>query len=194
MPREWVIRESSGYQGLVLQDCALEDAGPGEVRLRIEAFALNWGDMDLMLDRYSFSFPKFPARIGIEAAGIVDQIGEGVTGIEVGERYCTLPYFYYNRGASAEFRCHRCPVCHAGTRRIVGCRKCVDMDAVHDGLFPGGRIDEGGSGHEHSRNGRDRYSGKCRLADRRHAGGQYDRHDPVRSQSRLPDRTLVRAM
>jgi len=102
MPREWVIRESSGYQSLVLQDCALEDTGPGEVRLRIEAFALNWGDMDLMLDRYSFSFPKFPARIGIEAAGIVDQIGEGVTGIEVGERYCTLPYFYYNRGASAD--------------------------------------------------------------------------------------------
>ena len=55
------------------------------------AFALNWGDMDLMHDRYSFSFPMFPARIGMEAAGIVDKIGPDVTGIEVGERYCTLP-------------------------------------------------------------------------------------------------------
>ncbi|MFV2035920.1 MAG: zinc-binding dehydrogenase, partial [Halocynthiibacter sp.] len=44
----------------------------------------------------------FPARIGMEAAGIVDQIGEGVEGIALGERYCTLPHFYYNKGASAE--------------------------------------------------------------------------------------------
>lgn len=102
MLREWVIHEYAGYQGLTLQDCEAETAGPGEIRLRIEAFALNWGDMDLMLDRYSFSFPKFPARIGMEAAGIVDQIGEGVTGISLGDRYCTLPYFYDNRGASAD--------------------------------------------------------------------------------------------
>ena len=71
MAREWVIKDYSGYQGLTLQDCEIQNAGPGEVRLRIEAFALNWGDMDLMLDRYSFSFEKFPARIGMEAAGIV---------------------------------------------------------------------------------------------------------------------------
>ena len=41
--REWVIHSYSGYKGLVLQDCEMEEAGPGEVRLRIEAFALNWG-------------------------------------------------------------------------------------------------------------------------------------------------------
>ena len=103
MTREWVINDYSGYKGLVLQQCKPQNAGPGEIRLRVEAFALNWGDMDLMLDRYSFSFNNFPARIGMEAAGIVDEIGEGVTGIELGARYCTLPYFYFNQGASADF-------------------------------------------------------------------------------------------
>jgi len=103
MAREWVINNYTGYKGLILQPCATQNAGPGEIRLRIEAFALNWGDMDLMLDRYSFSFNKFPARIGMEAAGIVDEIGEGVTGIELGARYCTLPYFYFNKGASADY-------------------------------------------------------------------------------------------
>ena len=103
MAREWVINDYSGYKGLVLQQCKPQKAGPGEIRLRIEAFALNWGDMDLMLDRYSFSFNNFPARIGMEAAGIVDEIGEGVQGIELGARYCTLPYFYFNNGASADF-------------------------------------------------------------------------------------------
>ena len=103
MAREWVIKDYSGFKGLVLQECKPQNVGPGEIRLRIEAFALNWGDMDLMLDRYSFSFKNFPARIGMEAAGIIEEIGEGVTGIELGERYCTLPYFYYNKGASADF-------------------------------------------------------------------------------------------
>ena len=103
MAREWVINSYEGYAGLVLQACEPTSAGPGEVRLKIEAFALNWGDMDLMLDRYSFSFPKFPARIGMEATGIVDQVGPGVEGIEVGQRYCTLPYFYDNAGTSADY-------------------------------------------------------------------------------------------
>ena len=103
MAREWIINNYVGFKGLVLQKCEPQKPGPGEIRLRIEAFALNWGDMDLMLDNYSFSFKKFPARIGMEAAGIVDEIGEGVTNIELGSRYCTLPYFYYNKGASADY-------------------------------------------------------------------------------------------
>jgi len=103
MAREWVINDYSGFKGLVLQEFSPQKPGPGEIRLRVEAFALNWGDMDLMLDRYSFSFNKFPARIGMEAAGIVDAMGEGVKGIELGKRYCTLPYFYYNKGASADY-------------------------------------------------------------------------------------------
>ncbi|MEM8857952.1 MAG: zinc-dependent alcohol dehydrogenase family protein [Chloroflexota bacterium] len=102
MTRAWVINGYDGYQGLSLEEFPEEVPGPGEVRLKIEAFALNWGDADLMLDRYSFSFPQFPAKIGMEAAGIVEAVGEGVEGIEIGERYCTLPYFYYNQGTSAE--------------------------------------------------------------------------------------------
>lgn len=102
MPRAWLLPAYAGYQSLELREVPLEEPGPGEIRLRVEAFALNWGDMDLMWDRYSFSFPRFPARVGIEAAGIVDAVGPGVSGIAPGERMCTLPYFYYDRGASTE--------------------------------------------------------------------------------------------
>lgn len=101
--REWVVQDySTGYKSLLLRECATEEPGPNEVRLRIEAFALNWGDMDLMEGRYTFVFESLPARIGMEACGIVDAIGQGVEGIEFGDRYCTLPYFYFNRGASAD--------------------------------------------------------------------------------------------
>ena len=102
MPRAWVIDDYSGHEGLRLTEVAEEAPGPGDVRLRIEAFALNWGDIDLMSDMYSFSFREFPARVGIEAAGIVDAVGPDVEGIEVGDRMCTLPYFYYQRGVSSE--------------------------------------------------------------------------------------------
>ena len=97
MPREWVINNYTGYEGLVLQECGAEDPGPTDVRLRVEAFALNWGDNDLMHDRYSFSFSSLPARIGIEAAGIVEAVGSAVENVAIGDRYCTLPYFYDKR-------------------------------------------------------------------------------------------------
>lgn len=102
MARAWVINSYSGYQGLKLISVPAEEPGPGQVRLHIEAFALNWGDMDLMNDEYSFSFRHLPASIGMEAAGIVESVGEGVEGVFVGSRYCTLPHFYPNGGASSE--------------------------------------------------------------------------------------------
>jgi NADPH:quinone reductase-like Zn-dependent oxidoreductase len=100
--REWVISEYTGISGLQLRNYTPRNAGRGEVRLKVEAFALNWGDMDLMQGRYSFNFSQLPARVGCEAVGIVDEIGEGVTGIEIGERYCTLPYFYDMNGVSGD--------------------------------------------------------------------------------------------
>jgi NADPH:quinone reductase-like Zn-dependent oxidoreductase len=100
--REWVITQYSGIDGLQLREYTPKNAGPGEVRLKVEAFALNWGDMDLMQGRYSFNFSELPARVGCEAVGIVDQIGEGVTGIAIGECHCTLPYFYDMNGASGD--------------------------------------------------------------------------------------------
>lgn len=102
MVREWVIDSYDGFEGLRLQKCEKEQPAGSDVRLAIEAFALNWGDADLMLDGYSFSFPSLPARIGIEAAGVVEAVGPDVTAVKVGERCATLPYFYDMRGTSAE--------------------------------------------------------------------------------------------
>lgn len=100
--REWVITEYTGISGLELREYTPREPGPGEVRLRVEAFALNWGDMDLMQGRYSFNFSELPARVGCEAVGIVEKLGEGVEGIEIGERYCSLPYFYDMNGVSGD--------------------------------------------------------------------------------------------
>jgi len=102
MPRVWTIPASTGYPSLTLSDEPAEAPGPGEVRLRVHAFALNWGDMDLMLNNYSFSFRTFPTRIGIEAAGEIDAVGQGVTEWQIGDHVGTLPYFYLHRGVSGD--------------------------------------------------------------------------------------------
>ncbi|MBX5442548.1 MAG: zinc-binding dehydrogenase [Solirubrobacteraceae bacterium] len=102
MPKAWQLHAYTGHHGLVLEDVPLEEPGDTEVRLTIEAFAVNWGDMHLMRDEYSFSFEQWPARIGMEAVGVVDAVGPAVTGIEPGMRMCTIPHFYGHRGASAE--------------------------------------------------------------------------------------------
>lgn len=100
--RAWRIHSYSGFRGLTLDRVDIEEPGPTDIRIKVEAFALNWGDTALMRDRYSFSFDSLPARVGIEAAGIVDAVGEEVTDLSVGDRVSTLPYFYYNRGVSAD--------------------------------------------------------------------------------------------
>ncbi len=102
MAREWVFDEYRGFEALKLRECEKEEPGPTDVRLNVEAFALNWGDADLMKDFYSFSFSSLPARVGIEASGIVEAVGSEVDGIEIGARYGTLPHFYDMRGASAD--------------------------------------------------------------------------------------------
>lgn len=65
----------------------LASPGPGEVRMRNTAIGLNF------IDTYHRSglYPiDLPGGLGIEAAGSVEAIGAGVTGLAVGDRVCTL--------------------------------------------------------------------------------------------------------
>lgn len=102
MPRAWQLHDLSGYSSLRLDDVVQNEPADGEVRIRVQAFALNWGDMDLMQGNYTFSFPKLPACVGIEASGVIDAVGPGVTSHAVGDFVSTVPYFYYDRGTSTE--------------------------------------------------------------------------------------------
>jgi NADPH:quinone reductase len=69
---------------------------PGEVRLRVHAFGLTRGDAMFRAGRY-LEHPILPARIGQEAAGTVEAIGEGVAGFAIGDKVSTMPGFSMNR-------------------------------------------------------------------------------------------------
>jgi NADPH:quinone reductase-like Zn-dependent oxidoreductase len=81
----------------VLQIEALEigNPGPGEMRVRIQAIGLNRAEINFRSGHYLES-ARLPARLGYEAAGIVEAAGEGVVGWDVGAAVCVIPAFSLN--------------------------------------------------------------------------------------------------
>jgi NADPH2:quinone reductase len=59
------------------------EPGPGEIRIRHHACGLNYIDVYQRSGVYSFAMPL---SLGMEAAGVVEAVGEGVTHLRVGDR------------------------------------------------------------------------------------------------------------
>jgi NADPH2:quinone reductase len=64
--------------------------GPGQVAVRVEACALNFADTLLLQGRYQEK-PPLPITPGLEVGGVVEDVGEGVTGLAPGTRVLALP-------------------------------------------------------------------------------------------------------
>jgi NADPH2:quinone reductase len=82
---------------LTVEDIAGPVAGPGEAVVRIKAAALNFFDTLIIAGKYQTK-PAMPFSPAAEFAGVVDSVGEGVTGIKAGDR--VLGYSGY--GAARE--------------------------------------------------------------------------------------------
>src|SRR5690606_15034416 len=64
--------------------------GPGEVRLRVKAAALNHLDIWVRMGRPGMS-PSFPHILGSDCCGTVESLGTGVQGLEVGDEVILNP-------------------------------------------------------------------------------------------------------
>jgi NADPH:quinone reductase-like Zn-dependent oxidoreductase len=82
------IHEDGGPEVLVLEEVPDPSAGPGEVLIRLRASALN--HLDVWIRKGLPSVPK-PRILGADGAGVVEALGEGVSGFEVGERVVINP-------------------------------------------------------------------------------------------------------
>lgn len=78
------IHETGGPEVLRWEDIEVGDPGPGQVRIRHTAVGLNFIDVYHRTGLYPV--PALPSGIGMEAAGILDAVGDGVTDIAVGQR------------------------------------------------------------------------------------------------------------
>jgi len=75
--------ETGGPEVLRLEEAEVGDPGPGEVRLRQVAVGLNYADTYFRNGTYPIPMPN---GMGVEAAGIVVAVGEGVSNVAVGDR------------------------------------------------------------------------------------------------------------
>lgn len=88
------FHEPGGPEVLRIEDLPPRDPGPGEVRLRVEAIGLNRAEVLFRSGQY-LEAATYPARIGYEAAGIVDAVGDGVS-LRPGDVVSVVPAFSMN--------------------------------------------------------------------------------------------------
>ena len=85
-----VINQHGGPEELKLVDVTVGDPGPGEIRIRHKAVGLNFIDVYQRSGLYPL---PMPLRLGMEASGMVEAVGEGVTHLKAGDRaaYASQP-------------------------------------------------------------------------------------------------------
>jgi len=85
-------RAPGGPETLERADLPDPVAGPGQLLVRVKACAINYPDVLIIEDKYQVR-PERPFAPGCEIAGIVEAVGEGVTGWTPGERLIsTVPH------------------------------------------------------------------------------------------------------
>jgi NADPH2:quinone reductase len=77
------FHQHGGPEVLVYEDAPEPEAGPGEAVVQIEAIGLNYIDTYHRDGLYPVELPCIP---GMEAAGTIARVGEGVTDVQVGDR------------------------------------------------------------------------------------------------------------
>jgi NADPH:quinone reductase-like Zn-dependent oxidoreductase len=87
--KAWQLEDTKGIDSYVLNEVPEPAPGPGEVRVAIEYSGVNhldiWTAMGLPAPK------KLPHTTGADAAGVIDAIGEGVSGFEVGDEVIVDP-------------------------------------------------------------------------------------------------------
>ncbi|MFE5332122.1 NADP-dependent oxidoreductase [Embleya sp. NPDC056575] len=78
--------EFGGPDVLHLLDAEEPHAGPGRIRIAVRAAGVNPVDWRIREGQKLSAHPiELPAGVGLDAAGVVDEVGEGVEGVEVGD-------------------------------------------------------------------------------------------------------------
>ncbi|MDX1448949.1 MAG: alcohol dehydrogenase catalytic domain-containing protein [Acidimicrobiia bacterium] len=119
--RAWQLHDTNGPDSYQLDSIDPPVPGPGEVRVAMRIAALN--HLDLWVSK---GLPKphhFPHIAGADGAGVIDAVGDGVTGVAEGDEVTINP----------SLSCGRCSSCLAG--EIVFCRSFGILGEHHSGTL-----------------------------------------------------------
>ena len=95
MPRIVRFHTLGGPESLRIEETPSQKPGKGEVTLKVQAVGLNRAESAFYHGQY-LEEPRLPARLGYEAAGIVQAVGQGVDKSWVGKPVATVPSFSMN--------------------------------------------------------------------------------------------------
>lgn len=95
--------ETQTYRSLVLEapkrlkveEAPLPEPKAGEVRIKLEGSGVCASNIPVWEGREWFSYPVSPGNPGHEGWGVIDALGEGVEGLELGDRVTALSYNAY---------------------------------------------------------------------------------------------------
>ena len=104
-----------GPNAVQLRDVETPTPGPGEVRVRSVLAGVCRTDLDILAGVIDSRWVRFPVVPGHEWSGVVDSLGEGVVGLEPGQRVV----------CEGNIGCMSCPRCRAGDTHL-----CQSYDAV----------------------------------------------------------------
>ncbi len=96
MPKIIRFHQLGGPENLKFEDIPPQPPGPGEVRLAVQAVGLNRAEALFVRGRY-LEQPRLPSRLGYEAAGVVEAVGDGVDSSWIGKPVSTVPAFSQTR-------------------------------------------------------------------------------------------------
>ena len=104
-------------------DMAIDDPGPGEVQVRIEAVGVCGSDLHAYQEGAVGGMANFyPMLLGHEPAGRIVKTGAGVTGLAAGDRGALEPALY----------CYHCEFCLSGHHNV-----CANLRFLSNPHYPG---------------------------------------------------------
>jgi NADPH:quinone reductase-like Zn-dependent oxidoreductase len=87
-----LVRHGAADRAFELREMPTPEPGPGQVRIAVEAFGLNYADVGARQGTYQDA-PPIPCVIGYDVVGRIEALGNGVTGPEIGTRVTALTRF-----------------------------------------------------------------------------------------------------
>jgi NADPH:quinone reductase-like Zn-dependent oxidoreductase len=98
-----VFNRTGGPEVLEIIEEEIPSPGDNELTVKIEAAGLNQAELLYFMGQYVFQ-PTFPSRVGLEASGIIADVGKNVTEFAVGDEVCLTPNIMpYEYGYMGEY-------------------------------------------------------------------------------------------
>ncbi|MEM9753417.1 MAG: zinc-dependent alcohol dehydrogenase family protein [Planctomycetota bacterium] len=86
-----VVEQFGGPEVMALREVPTPSSGPDEVLVRLTSIGMNHADLMGRRGEYKLSTGDPPFTPGLEGGGVIEAVGEGVSGERIGQRVCLAP-------------------------------------------------------------------------------------------------------